>query len=154
MVKKSLITVAARATGSVAHGIELTDFMDPNTAYDDAYVDSSATANSGNQDQLSYSTFLDGFYNKRRGTQRQVWSLGTDANALASRGPSQCDDLVSGYGLMARSMSDDELLALAAIIGREEVYGAKYGFDDYKGIWYTDIEGALPTMSPIHWILD
>ena len=57
MLKKTLIAVAVLSGTQIANAIELTDFMDPNTAYDEAYVDFSATANSGNQDQASYSTF-------------------------------------------------------------------------------------------------
>lgn len=201
MFKKSLIAATVAIASQAAHAIELTDFMDPNTSYDEAYVDFSATANSGNQDQASYSSFLDGFYNKRISTERQVWGFSVDANADAARGPTEGDDSVtdfgyslrantdvyfsrirekmfyfgagsfahqdsavddnigvtagigygrvwnatplakalrvqealSGYGLMTKSMDDEQLLALAAIIGREDEYRSKQGDDEYKG---------------------
>jgi len=211
MLRKTLLSTGVLLIVPVAYAIELTDFKDPNTAFDEAYVDFSATANSGNQDQASYSSFLDGFYNKRNSTERQVWSLGVDANALSSRGPNEGDDSVSdfgfgvrantdvyfsetreklfyfgagsfahqdsaiddnigvtvglgygrvwnatplakalrlqeslmGYSLLNREMSDDELLGLAEIIGREEEYRVEHGIDEYKGIWYTDIEALM-----------
>lgn len=211
MFKKSLIAMAILSCASTSNAIELTDFMDPNTAYDEAFIDFSATANSGNQDQASYSTFLDGFYNKRNSTERQVWGVAVDGNADASRGPNDGDEsasdfgysvrantdvyfsrtreklfyfgagsfahqdsaiddnlgvtvglgygrvwnatplakvlrlqeALSGYALMSREMSDDELLALAAIIGREDEYRTEHGVDEYKGVWYTDIEAVM-----------
>lgn len=83
-----------------------TDYKDPNTAFDEAYVDFSATANSGNQDQASYSTLLDAFYNKRISTDRSVWSLRIDGNADASRGPSEADTSVSDFGFSVRANAD------------------------------------------------
>ena len=211
MFKKTIIAIAVLSVTQAVNAIELTDFRDPNTAYDEAYVDFSATANSGNQDQASYSTFLDGFYNKRNSTEKQVWGLAIDGNADASRGPNQVDESVSdfgysarantdvyfsrtreklfyfgagsfahqdsaiddnigvtaglgygrvwnatplakalrlqealgGYALMSREMSDEELLALAAIIGREDEYRTEHGVDEYRGAWYTDMEAVM-----------
>jgi len=211
MFKRTAVVVAFLASTSTTQAIELTDFMDPNTSFDEAYVDFSANANSGNQDQTSYSTFLDAFYNKRNSTERQVWGFGIDGNADASRGPNQDDDSESDFGFSARAntdvyfsrtqeklfyfgagsyahqdsaiddnigvtvglgygrvwnatplakalriqeslrshgllsadLSDEDLLALAAIIGREDEYRVEGGVDEYKGIWYTDIEKAM-----------
>ena len=106
MFKKSAVTIAMLSVTTVASAIELTDFRDPNTAYDEAYVDLSANANSGNQDQTSYNLFLDSFYNKRTSTDRKVWGLNIDGNALASRGPTEGDDSVSDYGFNVRGNAD------------------------------------------------
>jgi hypothetical protein len=61
MYKKSLVAIAMALVVPKVNAIELREFMDPNTAFDEAYVGFNATANSGNQDQASYSTFLDGY---------------------------------------------------------------------------------------------
>ncbi len=211
MYKKSTIALAIMSVSSVANAIELTDFKDPNTAFDEAYIDFSADANSGNQDQTSYSMFLDAFYNKRSSTDRRVWGFIVDGNADAERGPDDGDDSVSdfgfsarantdvyfseendrlfyfgagsyahqdsaiddnigvtvglgygrvwnatalakalriqealnGYGLLSSDMSDQDLLALAAIIAREDEYRSKGGPDEYKGAWYADMEQAM-----------
>ena len=41
-----------------AQAIELTDFTEPNTEFDEAYVDLNASANDGNQEQASYNALL------------------------------------------------------------------------------------------------
>ena len=89
MIKKSVITLAMLSTSSVASAIELTDFVEPNTKFDEAFLDFSATANDGAQDQASYSAFLDGFYDYRNSTQRRVFSLNVDGNVSASRGSTE-----------------------------------------------------------------
>lgn len=211
MIKRTAISLALLTATPIAVAIELTDFRDPNTAFDEAYVDFSANANGGNQDQTSYSAFLDAFYNKRVSTDRQVWGLAIDGNADASRGPTEGVDSVSDYGfsvrantdvyfsdtndklfyfgagsfahqdsavddnigvtvgigygrvwnatplakalriqnalnghsLLSTDMSDQALLDLAAIIGREDEYRAQGGIDEYRGTWYTDMEQVL-----------
>jgi len=211
MFKKSIIIVAIMTITQSVNAIELTDFKDPDTAFDEAYIDFSATANSGNQDQASYSSLLDGFYTKRNSSQRQVWGYTVDGNSNASRGPNDGDEsqsdfgfsarvntdvyfsaareklfyfgagsyahqdsaiddnigvtvglgygriwnatplakalrvqeALSGYGLLAKQMSDSELLALAAIIGKEDQYVSQQGADEYKSQWYSDMESVM-----------
>ena len=211
MFKRTTIGVAILSLCHGAQAIELTDFRDPNTAFDEAYIDFSANANSGNQDQASYSSLLDGFYTKRNSSERQVWGFGFDANSIASRGPNQDDESVSdfgfsarvntdvyfspvreklfyfgagsfahqdsavddnigvtvglgygrvwnatplakalriqealnGYGLMSGPMSDEVLLELAAIIGKEDQYRSEHGASEYKGAWYSDMESVM-----------
>jgi len=211
MFKKSITIVAIMTITQSVNAIELTDFKDPDTAFDEAYIDFSATANSGNQDQASYSSLLDGFYTKRNSSQRQVWGYTVDGNSNASRGPNDGDEsqsdfgfsarvntdvyfsaareklfyfgagsyahqdsaiddnigvtvglgygriwnatplakalrvqeALSGYGLLAKQMSDSELLALAAIIGKEDQYLSQQGADEYKSQWYSDMESVM-----------
>lgn len=211
MFKKTLTALGMATTITSVNAIELTDYTEPVSAFDEAYIDFSANANSGNQDQTSYNAFLDGFYNKRKSTQRQVWSFGVDGNADVSRGPNQDDGSVSdfgfgarantdvyfsdtreklfyfgagsfahqdsaiddnigvtvglgygrvwnatplakalrlqealnAYGLLSKDLSDEELLALASIIGREEEYRSKHGAAEFKGPWYADMEATL-----------
>ncbi|ASJ76579.1 DUF481 domain-containing protein [Granulosicoccus antarcticus] len=211
MFMKSAISVAILSASSVASAIELTDFRDPNTSFDEAYVDFNANANSGNQDQTSYDAFLNAFYTQRTSTERKVWGFGVDGNADASRGPNSEDssnsdfgfsaqvnsdvyfsdrndklfyfgegsyahqdsaiddnigvtvglgygrvwnatplakalriqEALGVYGLLSKDMSDEDLLALAAIIGREDEYRSKGGADEYRGAWYADMEQAM-----------
>ncbi len=211
MFKKSIITTTVLLATSTAQANELTDFKDPNTAFDEAYVDFNANVNSGNQDQASYSSLLNGFYNKRNSTERQVWGFSVDGFSDASRGPNDGDESVtdfgfgarantdvyfsstndklfyfgagsfehqdsavddnigitvglgygrvwnatplakalriqealSGHGLMSAQLSDEALLELAAIIGRQDEYIARAGVSDYKGAWYTDMEAVM-----------
>ena len=211
MTIKTLATTALFALPVVAQGIELTDFTDPDTAFDEAYVDFNANANSGNQDQTSYSALLSGFYNKRDSSSDRVIGLSIDGNMDASRGPNADDESVDdfgfsvgvsrddyfsesndalfyfvggefshqdsaiddnlgvavglGYGrvwnatplakalriqealgsrgLLVSDLSDESLLQLAAIIGRESEYRSREGADDYRGAWYTDMEAVL-----------
>ncbi len=106
MFKKTAVAVAILSATSVANAIELTQFKDPNTSFDEAYVDFTANARSGNQDQASYNMFLDSYYLKRTSTDRQVWGFGVDGNADASRGPTDGDDSVSDYGFSVRGNTD------------------------------------------------
>lgn len=211
MFKKSLVYVALFSTATAANAIELTDYYDPNTSFDEAYVDFSANANSGNQDQASYNAFLDAFYNKRNSTDKQVWNYRIDGNADISRGPNSGDGSVSDYGfgasantdvyftekydklfyfgagtyefqdsasednigvtvglgygrvwnatplakalrvqqelsaqgILTRELSDDELLAIAEVIGRQDEYLVEHGSADYKGPYFSDIEALI-----------
>ncbi|NND92894.1 MAG: hypothetical protein HKN42_18705 [Granulosicoccus sp.] len=211
MKHQTFVLATLCASPGLATAIELTDFTDPNTAFDEAYVDFNANVNSGNQDQTSYDALLTGFYNKRDSTDKRVVGLRVDGNLDASRGPNAADDSVDDFGFSVRAnrdayfsetreklfyfisgdyahqdsaiddnlgvsggigygrvwnatplakalriqeallshglftadMSDDALLALAAVIGREEEYQAREGFDVYRGVWYADMERVI-----------
>lgn len=211
MIRQYTIATAVLSLTTMANAIELTDFREPNTSFDEAYVDFSANANSGNQDQTSYNAFLSAFYNKRTSTEKRVWGFGIDGNGEASRGPGEDDDsesdfgfsasantdtyfseqnekvfyfaagsyahqdsaiddnigvtvglgygrvwnatplakalriqeALNGYGLLSSDMSDQELLALAAIIGLEDEYRSRNGPDEFRGPWYTDMEQVM-----------
>lgn len=97
-----LSAVAAMLTLGVAspfaNALELTDFTDPDTEYDEAYVDFTANASDGNQDQLSYDALLNGFYNRQESTDERVLNYRFDANYDASRGPSDDDQTQDDYG--------------------------------------------------------
>ncbi len=211
MTFRTIATTALCSLPLTVQAIELTDFTDPDTAFDEAYVDFNANANSGNQDQTSYDALLTGFYNKRDSTAKRVIGLRVDGNLDASRGPNADDESADdfgfsvgvsrddyfsetndalfyfvsgefahqdsaiddnlgvtagvGYGrvwnatplakalriqealssraLMASDLNDDSLMQLAAIIGRESEYRSREGADDYRGVWYSDMESVL-----------
>ncbi len=47
------------------------------------------------------------------------------------------------YKIIKPSVSDKALIALAKIIGLESQYASKYGSNDYKQYWYSDMEKVL-----------
>lgn len=211
MFKKSILSLTILSTASLAHAIELTDYKNVDTAFDEAYLDLSASASSGNQDQTSYNVFSSAFYNKRESEERRVWGFHADGFSKAVRGPNEGDksesdfglnltantdvyfsrtremlfyfgaasyahqdsaiddnigatvgigygrswnatplakalrvqESLESYGLLSGSLSDDDLIALAAVIGREDEYKATHGADEYKGHWYSDMEAVL-----------
>ncbi|MGQ7844151.1 hypothetical protein ACUNV4_06730 [Granulosicoccus sp. 3-233] len=211
MTFKTFATTALFSLPLSVQAIELTDFTDPDTAFDEAYVDFNANANSGNQDQTSYDALLTGFYNKRDSSAARVIGLRVDGNLDASRGPNATDESVDdfgfsvaasrdayfsetndalfyfvsgdfahqdsavddnlgvttgvGYGrvwnatplakalriqealesrsLLRSELSDDSLMQLAAIIGRESEYRSREGASEYRGVWYSDMESVL-----------
>lgn len=124
-------TAAMLSLGMVspaAMAIELTDFTDPNTEYDEAYIDFTANANDGNQDQISYDALLNGFYNRQESTDTQVLNYRFDANYDASRGPNSDDETQDDYGASFGinadnyfSDSNDKLFWFGS---------AEYGFQD------------------------
>ena len=52
------------------------------------------------------------------------------------------DDLKE-YKIIKKPVSDEGMVALAKVIDLEDEYESKYGFNDYKKYWYTDMEKAL-----------
>jgi hypothetical protein len=61
-----------------------------------------------------------------------------DATPLASA--LRVVEELNKYGILIKQPSDQNLLALAAIISKEEEYESKYGFEDYEQKWLQDIE--------------
>ena len=217
MKSQSIVLAVLCGSPALAGAVELTDFTDPNTAFDEAYVDFNTNANAGNQDQTSYNTLLTGFYNKRDSSDKRVLGLRIDGNLDASRGPNADDDSEDdfgysirgnrdayfsdtreklfyftsgefahqdsaiddnlgvsagiGYGrvwnatplakalriqaalrsqaLMSADMSNEALLELATVIGKEDEYRAREGVDDYRGAWYADMERIIVESSTL-----
>jgi len=99
IARKSAVAVSALlllVTQAVA--IELTEYRDPNTEFDEAFIDFSANATDGNQGQASYDVLLNGFYNKRQSTEARVLNFRVDGNYDAARGPNDGDSTVDDYG--------------------------------------------------------
>jgi hypothetical protein len=100
-----LMTLGAFSTSASA--IELTDFTDPDTQYEEAYVDFTANANDGNQDQVSYDALLNAFYDNRKSTRKNVLNYRVDANYDATRGPNDGDETRDDYGISLGVNSDN-----------------------------------------------
>jgi len=50
---------------------------------------------------------------------------------------------LKAYKIITKPVSDKGMIALAKVIDLKEEYESKYGFNDYKKYWYTDMEKAL-----------
>jgi len=98
MKYQSILLAAMCCSSTLASAIELTDYTEPNSAFDEAYINFNANASSGNQDQSSYNALLNGFYNKRDSNRQRVLGLRIDGNFDASRGPNSGDESVDDFG--------------------------------------------------------
>ncbi len=47
------------------------------------------------------------------------------------------------YKIIKKPVSDEGMIALAKVIDLQDEYESKYGFNDYKKYWYSDMEKAL-----------
>jgi len=56
---------------------------------------------------------------------------------------------LTNYKLIKKSISDAGMIALAKVIDLENEYRSKYGFNDYKKYWYSDMEKSLKSSGAI-----
>ncbi|ASJ72705.1 hypothetical protein [Granulosicoccus antarcticus] len=101
------VTIALGTISSSVFALELTDYTEPDTEFDEAYIDFNANANDGNQDQTSYDALLNGFYNHQESTKDRVLNYRFGANYDASRGPSDDDRTRDDYGASLGVSSDN-----------------------------------------------
>ncbi|SFV51525.1 hypothetical protein MNB_SV-12-780 [hydrothermal vent metagenome] len=50
---------------------------------------------------------------------------------------------LTDYKIIKKPVSDNGMIALAKVIDLQDEYESKYGFNDYKKYWYSDMEKAL-----------
>ncbi len=53
------------------------------------------------------------------------------------------------YKIITKPVSDEGMIALAKVIDLQDEYESKYGFNDYKKYWYSDMEKALKSSGAI-----
>ena len=58
------------------------------------------------------------------------------------------EDLTS-YKIIKKTVSDEGMIALAKVIDLKDEYQSKYGLNDYKKYWYSDMEKALKSAGAI-----
>ena len=58
------------------------------------------------------------------------------------------EDLTS-YKIIKKPVSDEGMIALAKVIDLRDEYQSKYGLNDYKKYWYSDMEKALKSSGAI-----
>lgn len=118
---KSLIKLAlgsALAAPAAASAIELTDYTDPVSQWEEAFVVGQFNSKSGNQDQTSYNLNLDANYLNTYSSLPRVWKIELDGTSAVSRGPNDGDDSVEATQANAAATIDN------------------YFNDDSKTFWY------------------
>ena len=70
-----------------AFAIELTDYVDPTSDYDAAFINGNIdTSSGGSLDQRKYDIDLSGSYSRQYSTLPRTWSLSTQLSTALSRG--------------------------------------------------------------------
>lgn len=118
---KSLIKLAlgsALAAPVAASAIELTDYTDPVSQWEEAFVVGQFNSKSGNQDQTSYNLNLDANYLNTYSSLPRVWKIELDGTSAVSRGPNDGDDSVEATQANAAATIDN------------------YFNDDSRTFWY------------------
>lgn len=77
---------------AIAHAIELTDYTNPVSRYEDAFVEGKLSTNSGNQDQTSYNGNLNLDWQSAYSSLPRTFGLRANALADVSRGPNDGDE--------------------------------------------------------------
>lgn len=79
-------------TSSPLLAIEMTDYKDPTSTWEEAYLTGSFSSKSGNQDQASYNLILDTYYEHNYSSLPRTWQIYLDGEADVSRGPNDTDN--------------------------------------------------------------
>lgn len=74
-----------------AYAIEMTDYKDPQSSWEEAFLTGSFNSKSGNQDQTSYDLTLDAFYEHNYSSLPRTWQIHVDGEADVTRGADQGD---------------------------------------------------------------
>lgn len=77
---------------STASGIEMTDYKDPQSTWEEAFLTGSFNSKSGNQDQTSFDLTLDAFYDHNYSSLPRTWRVYIDGKADTSRGAEAGDE--------------------------------------------------------------
>lgn len=105
----SLIHISTFAC--TANSIELTDYTDPVSSFESAYITGQFNAKSGNQDQTSFDLTFIGDYDSSYSSLNRVFDLTVDGEIISSRGASSSDNTQRGYNLFAQSSVNNYLTA-------------------------------------------
>lgn len=82
--------LAAVYSGTAA-GIEMTDYKDPKSTWEEAYLTGSFSSKAGNQEQASYNLILDAYYEHNYSSLPRTWQIYIDGKADVTRGPNDTD---------------------------------------------------------------
>ncbi|MGF1548757.1 MAG: DUF481 domain-containing protein [Thiotrichales bacterium] len=91
------IALSIAGTASTVNAIELTDFLDPTSTYEQAFVDGRFSSKTGNQERTSYDLRLQGDYDYNFNSLPRNWRLLFDGQANMSRGPNKADPDQENY---------------------------------------------------------
>lgn len=88
---KLILLVTASIPG-LAAAIEITDYLDPDSSYEEAFVFGQFNSKSGNQERNSYDLILKGNYEKNYSSLPRSWRFLLDGSADISRGSAHADE--------------------------------------------------------------
>ncbi len=107
MKRYCLLGAAIGAALSLPAGaIELTDYLDPESRWEEAFVLGQLNTKSGNQDQMSYNLNLDANYLNNYSSLMRVWKIELDGNSNVSRGPNDGDKTIDATQANANGTVD------------------------------------------------
>lgn len=86
--------------------VEFTDYTNPTSWGQEAFLNGNFNFKSGNQDQANYNGLLGGNFLHYYNSLPLNWKLGTDGNLELSRGPNDADDSHTGYGITGFANAD------------------------------------------------
>lgn len=155
--KKLLLTAIAASTASIhsTQAIELTDYDDPVSSFESAYVTGQMNAKSGNQDQTSYDLNIIGDYDSSYSSREQVLDFTFDGTLSSSRSAEEGADSETGYDTLlnlnlSRYLPDHEKVFWFAsgTAGYRQLLGNDDADDPYTkvgvGMGYGRVVNATP----------
>ncbi|EIJ43873.1 hypothetical protein BegalDRAFT_3047 [Beggiatoa alba B18LD] len=160
-----MTTVALLVSSSVASAIELTDYVTPDSFYQQSYLSGSFNLNSGNQDQTSYNGSFSGSYDMTYSTLPFVWDVAVDGRTDFERGGESDASTDKSYDFFASTTADkyfnDNSLLFgfgSADLGYRRLLGADEADDPYAklgvGVGYGRIYNATPLAKAIRVVED
>ncbi len=136
----AIAIAATLATSLPASAIELTDYLDPESHWEEAFVLGQFNTKSGNQDQLSYNLNLDANYLNNYSSLMRVWKIELDGNSNVSRGPNDGDESVDATQANVNGTVDNYFNEKDKTFW----YGsANLGYQDDKDDIYAKIGGGV-----------
>ncbi|OAD23654.1 conserved hypothetical protein, secreted, partial [Candidatus Thiomargarita nelsonii] len=118
--------------------IEMTDYVEPDSFYDEAYITGQFRLNSGNQDQTSFDGTALGYYDLTSSTLPFTWNLRLDGQTDFSRGGSKDASTQRGYKLLASTDGNkyfnntSQLFGYGSLdLGHRRLFGADEDDDPY-----------------------
>ena len=133
----SLVSLATIPTAFMqsAIAIDLTDYTDPVSHYERAFVSGQMNANNGNQDQTSFDLSGNGNYENIYSSLERTASFSVDGDVASSRGPTEGAETQTGYDVFSTAQINtyfdskpDNYWFGAADLGLRRLQGA--GADD------------------------
>ncbi len=108
-MKKHIIALsllAACGYTSTASAVQFTDYVKPDTFYQQSYLEGTFNLNSGNQDQTSYSGSFAGDYTMRYNTLPFVWNADVEGVVAFNRDGTEGASTDKGYDFLASTSAD------------------------------------------------
>lgn len=117
--------------------IKITDYENPDTFYQEAYLSADFNLQDGNQDQTSYDGAVMAWYDLNYSTLPFTWRFEVDGEYAFTRGSKEEDDTDDGYDVYAwtaadKYYKDTEFLGYASIdYGYRKAMGSEDADDPY-----------------------